>query len=106
MLEDYLEMRNYKYQHFDGRHKIEDRTDATSKFNSDPEQFVFLLTARAGGLGINLTSADTVIFMTRDWVRYILVYFNAKSINCLRRIRKWIFRHKTDVTVSAKPDQF
>jgi ATP-dependent DNA helicase len=36
-------------------------------FNEDPERFVFLLSTRAGGLGINLTSADTVIIYDSDW---------------------------------------
>lgn len=106
MLEDYMKMRNYKYQYFNGNHTIEHRTDAISKFSSDPEQFVFLLTARSGGLGINLTSADTVIFLTRDWVRYILVFFHVISISYLCRIRKWIFRHKIAVTALAKPGPF
>ncbi len=38
-------------------------------FNEDPERFVFLLSTRAGGLGINLTSADTVIIYDSDWCR-------------------------------------
>lgn len=36
-------------------------------FNEDPDRFVFLLSTRAGGLGINLTSADTVIIYDSDW---------------------------------------
>ena len=40
-------------------------------FNEDPERFVFLLSTRAGGLGINLTSADTVIIYDSDWCRLV-----------------------------------
>ena len=40
-------------------------------FNEDPERFVFLLSTRAGGLGINLTSADTVIIYDSDWCRVL-----------------------------------
>lgn len=37
-------------------------------FNSNPEAFIFLLSTRAGGLGINLVGADTVIIYDSDWV--------------------------------------
>lgn len=37
-------------------------------FNADPEVFIFLVSTRAGGLGINLTAADTVIIYDSDWV--------------------------------------
>lgn len=39
------------------------------QFNTDPEVFLFLVSTRAGGLGINLTAADTVIIYDSDWVR-------------------------------------
>lgn len=39
-----------------------------TKFSKDPEVFIFLLSTRAGGLGINLTAADTVIIFDSDWV--------------------------------------
>ena len=48
----------------DGATKIEDRQLLTEKFNRDPKIPVFILSTRSGGLGINLTGADTVIFMT------------------------------------------
>lgn len=38
------------------------------QFNTDPEVFLFLVSTRAGGLGINLTAADTVIIYDSDWV--------------------------------------
>lgn len=38
------------------------------RFNNDPEVFLFLVSTRAGGLGINLTAADTVIIYDSDWV--------------------------------------
>lgn len=40
------------------------------QFNTDPEVFMFLVSTRAGGLGINLTAADTVIIYDSDWVRW------------------------------------
>lgn len=42
------------------------------EFNEEKTRFVFLLSTRAGGLGINLTSADTVIIYDSDWVWYYL----------------------------------
>ncbi|KAH3904140.1 chromatin-remodeling ATPase INO80 [Parastagonospora nodorum] len=67
LMEEYLTYRNYKYCRLDGSTKLEDRRDTVADFQSDPTIFVFLLSTRAGGLGINLTSADTVIFYDSDW---------------------------------------
>ncbi|KXS94608.1 hypothetical protein AC578_7044 [Pseudocercospora eumusae] len=67
LMEEYLTYRAYKYCRLDGSTKLEDRRDTVAAFQSDPSIFVFLLSTRAGGLGINLTSADTVIFYDSDW---------------------------------------
>jgi DNA helicase INO80 len=67
LMEEYLTYRNYKYCRLDGSTKLEDRRDTVADFQSNPEIFVFLLSTRAGGLGINLTAADTVIFYDSDW---------------------------------------
>ena len=67
LMEEYLTYRNYKYCRLDGSTKLEDRRDTVAAFQSSPDIFVFLLSTRAGGLGINLTAADTVIFYDSDW---------------------------------------
>ncbi|KAM0804706.1 SNF2 family ATP-dependent chromatin-remodeling factor snf21 [Usnea florida] len=67
LMEEYLTYRNYKYLRLDGSTKLEDRRDTVADFQTKPEIFVFLLSTRAGGLGINLTAADTVIFYDSDW---------------------------------------
>ncbi|KZL76642.1 snf2 family domain-containing protein [Colletotrichum incanum] len=67
LMEEYLTYRNYKYCRLDGSTKLEDRRDTVADFQTRPEIFIFLLSTRAGGLGINLTSADTVIFYDSDW---------------------------------------
>ena len=67
LMEEYLTYRNWKYCRLDGSTKLEDRRDTVHDFQTRPEIFVFLLSTRAGGLGINLTSADTVIFYDSDW---------------------------------------
>lgn len=67
LMEEYLTYRNYRYCRLDGSTKLEDRRDTVADFQSQPDIFVFLLSTRAGGLGINLTAADTVIFYDSDW---------------------------------------
>lgn len=67
LMEEYLTYRNYKFCRLDGSTKLEDRRDTVHDFQTRPEIFIFLLSTRAGGLGINLTSADTVIFYDSDW---------------------------------------
>ncbi|KAJ6257005.1 hypothetical protein Dda_7888 [Drechslerella dactyloides] len=60
-------LRNWKCCRIDGSVRQEDRRDLIKSFNSDPQYKLFLLSTRAGGLGINLTSADTVILYDSDW---------------------------------------
>ncbi|KAG0036182.1 putative DNA helicase ino80 [Podila clonocystis] len=67
LMEEYLTYRQYKYLRLDGSSKISDRRDMVTDWQTRPEIFVFLLSTRAGGLGINLTAADTVIFYDSDW---------------------------------------
>ncbi|PWN27090.1 hypothetical protein BDZ90DRAFT_185740 [Jaminaea rosea] len=67
LMEEYLIYRQYKYLRLDGSSKISDRRDMVTDWQTKPELFVFLLSTRAGGLGINLTAADTVIFFDSDW---------------------------------------
>eukprot|EP00834_Sanchytrium_tribonematis_P000163 NODE_4_length_77007_cov_1.156642.p3 type:complete len:842 gc:universal NODE_4_length_77007_cov_1.156642:15271-12746(-) len=68
ILEDYCLWRQFQYCRIDGQTAHEDRIDAIDAFNDNGEdKFVFLLTTRAGGLGINLTSANVVIMYDSDW---------------------------------------
>lgn len=67
ILELFLNYHGYLYMRLDGATKIEDRQILTERFNSDPRITVFILSSRSGGLGINLTGADTVIFYDSDW---------------------------------------
>jgi len=67
ILEDFLELKNYKYERIDGNIRGNDRQKAIDRFTADPSIFVFLLCTRAGGLGINLTAADIVIIFDSDW---------------------------------------
>ena len=67
LMEEYLTYRQHRYIRLDGSSKLEDRRDLVHDWQTKPEIFVFLLSTRAGGLGINLTAADTVIFYDSDW---------------------------------------
>ncbi|GME92474.1 unnamed protein product [[Candida] boidinii] len=67
VLEKFLNIHGYKYMRLDGATKIEDRQLLTEKFNKDARIDCFILSTRSGGLGINLTGADTVIFYDSDW---------------------------------------
>lgn len=67
LMEEYLTYRQYKHIRLDGSSKLEDRRDLVHDWQTVPDLFVFLLSTRAGGLGINLTAADTVIFYDSDW---------------------------------------
>ncbi|AMD20070.1 HCL081Wp [Eremothecium sinecaudum] len=67
LMEEYLTYRQYNHIRLDGSSKLEDRRDLVHDWQTKSEIFIFLLSTRAGGLGINLTSADTVIFFDSDW---------------------------------------
>ncbi|XP_071081185.1 chromatin-remodeling ATPase INO80-like [Haliotis cracherodii] len=67
LLEEYMWYRKHTYMRLDGSSKISERRDMVADFQNRSDIFVFLLSTRAGGLGINLTAADTVIFYDSDW---------------------------------------
>jgi len=61
ILEDYLSIKDFRYVRLDGQTSVADRQSMVDEFNSDEEVFIIMLSTRAGGLGINLRAADTVI---------------------------------------------
>ncbi len=67
ILEQFLNIHGHRYLRLDGATKIEQRQILTDRFNNDTRIPVFILSSRSGGLGINLTGADTVIFYDLDW---------------------------------------
>ncbi|XP_040991385.1 LOW QUALITY PROTEIN: probable helicase CHR10 [Juglans microcarpa x Juglans regia] len=79
ILQDFLELRKYSYERLDGSVRAEERFSAIRSFsgqsvkgslNSESDQngsFVFMISTRAGGVGLNLVAADTVIFYEQDW---------------------------------------
>ena len=68
LLESYFAYRNYTYLRLDGTTKADDRCELLKSFNDDTvDCFIFLLSTRAGGVGLNLQKADTVILFDSDW---------------------------------------
>merc|ERR1711868_315784 len=68
ILEHYFNFRGFWYLRLDGHTKQDERDISMHRFNApDSPYFIFLLSTRAGGLGINLASADTVIIFDSDW---------------------------------------
>ena len=67
ILEQFLNIHGHRYLRLDGATKIEQRQILTERFNNDTRILAFILSSRSGGLGINLTGADTVIFYDLDW---------------------------------------
>uniref|UniRef100_A0A8C5ZME0 Proliferation-associated SNF2-like protein n=2 Tax=Marmota marmota marmota TaxID=9994 RepID=A0A8C5ZME0_MARMA len=67
ILMDYCHLRNFNFSRLDGSMSYSEREENMHSFNTDPDVFIFLVSTRAGGLGINLTAADTVIIYDSDW---------------------------------------
>ncbi|KAK9764864.1 hypothetical protein K7432_007289 [Basidiobolus ranarum] len=67
ILADYLRARDYGFERIDGSVRGELRQAAIDRFSTTPDSFVFLLCTRAGGVGINLTAADTCVIYDSDW---------------------------------------
>ena len=70
IMEKYLKIRGHRYLRLDGQTPVQDRQYLIDEFNKDPEIFIFILSTRAGGLGINLTAANTVILHDLDFNPY------------------------------------
>ncbi|XP_070607571.1 LOW QUALITY PROTEIN: DNA excision repair protein ERCC-6 [Erythrolamprus reginae] len=90
ILEAFLKQRDYSYLKMDGTTTVASRQPLIARFNADASVFVFLLTTRVGGLGINLTGADRVIIYDPDW---------NPSTDTQARERAWRIGQTRDVTV-------
>ena len=74
VLEAFLNYHNYIYLRLDGSTRVEQRQCLMERFNNDTKYFVFILSTRSGGTGVNLTGADTVIFYDSDWNPTMVCY--------------------------------
>ena len=70
IMEKYLKIRGHRYLRLDGQTPVQERQYLIDDFNKDPDIFIFILCTRAGGLGINLTAANTVILHDLDFNPY------------------------------------
>lgn len=90
ILEKYVTERDMTYQRMDGTTAVGSRMELIDRFNRDESIFVFLLTTRVGGLGVNLTGADRVVLFDPDW---------NPSTDLQARERAWRIGQKRSVTV-------
>ncbi|XP_061196592.1 helicase domino-like [Saccostrea echinata] len=67
ILEAFLNFHGHRYLRLDGTTKVDQRQFLMDRFNADKRIFAFILSTRSGGIGVNLTGADTVIFYDSDW---------------------------------------
>ncbi|EPS61370.1 hypothetical protein M569_13427 [Genlisea aurea] len=67
VLESFINLYGYTYMRLDGSTPPEERQTLMQRFNTNPKIFLFILSTRSGGVGINLVGADTVIFYDSDW---------------------------------------
>uniref|UniRef100_A0A3B4BJ71 Uncharacterized protein n=1 Tax=Periophthalmus magnuspinnatus TaxID=409849 RepID=A0A3B4BJ71_9GOBI len=106
LLEDFLENEGYKYERIDGGITGGLRQEAIDRFNAPgAQQFAFLLSTRAGGLGINLATADTVIIYDSDWNPHndIQAFSRAHRIGQNKKVM--IYRFVTKASVEERITQ-
>merc|ERR1711992_200347 len=103
ILEDYCWFRNHSYCRIDGQTAHEDRDSQIQEYNADgSKKFIFMLSTRAGGLGINLYTADVVILFDSDWNPQmdLQAMDRAHRIGQKKQVR--VFRLVTENTVDEK----
>merc|ERR1719220_1568374 len=106
LLEDFLDGEGYKYERIDGGITGTLRQDAIDRFNAPgAEQFVFLLSTRAGGLGINLYTADTVIIYDSDWNPHNDIQALSRAHRIGQKNKVMIYRFVTRNTVEERVTQ-
>jgi len=106
LLSEYCEFRNFPYERLDGRIRGTERQKAIDRFNTEKDSFIFLLSTRAGGVGINLTAAGKhikrQILCWETLVLFILTfvcYFIRKDI-CILHDSDW--NPQNDIQAQAR----
>ncbi|PIA44562.1 hypothetical protein AQUCO_01700274v1 [Aquilegia coerulea] len=103
ILEDYLMFRGHRYCRIDGQTGGEDRDASIEAFNQPgSDKFVFLLSTRAGGLGINLATADVVILYDSDWNPQVDLQAQDRAHRIGQKKEVQVFRFCTEYTIEEK----
>ncbi|KAK6913809.1 Helicase, C-terminal [Dillenia turbinata] len=103
ILEDYLMFRGYLYCRIDGNTGGEDRDASIEAFNKPgSDKFIFLLSTRAGGLGINLATADVVILYDSDWNPQVDLQAQDRAHRIGQKKEVQVFRFCTEYTIEEK----
>jgi len=103
IMEDYSVMRGYPYCRIDGSTAHEDRIQAIDDYNKEgSEKFLFLLTTRAGGLGINLTTADVVVLFDSDWNPQADLQAMDRAHRIGQTKQVYVFRFVTESAIEEK----
>ncbi|KAE9594614.1 hypothetical protein Lal_00037471 [Lupinus albus] len=103
ILEDYLMFRGYLYCRIDGNTGGDERDASIEAFNKPgSEKFVFLLSTRAGGLGINLATADVVILYDSDWNPQVDLQAQDRAHRIGQKKEVQVFRFCTEYTIEEK----
>ncbi|KAG0362278.1 SNF2 family N-terminal domain-containing protein [Gamsiella multidivaricata] len=103
ILEDYCVFRGYEYCRIDGQTNHEDRVSAIDEYNKpDSSKFIFLLTTRAGGLGINLVTADIVVLYDSDWNPQVDLQAQDRAHRIGQKKQVYVFRFVTENGIEEK----
>ena len=103
ILEDYMHWRGYAYCRIDGNTQGDDREASIEAFNAPgSERFAFLLSTRAGGLGINLATADTVVLYDSDWNPQMDLQAMDRAHRIGQTKEVQVFRFMTEDSVEVK----
>ncbi|KAF9108910.1 hypothetical protein BGX27_008183 [Mortierella sp. AM989] len=103
ILEDYCVFRGYEYCRIDGQTNHEDRVSAIDEYNKPgSSKFIFLLTTRAGGLGINLVTADIVVLYDSDWNPQVDLQAQDRAHRIGQKKQVYVFRFVTENGIEEK----
>uniref|UniRef100_A0A8C4R299 SNF2 related chromatin remodeling ATPase 5 n=1 Tax=Eptatretus burgeri TaxID=7764 RepID=A0A8C4R299_EPTBU len=103
IMEDYCMWRGFDYCRLDGKTPHEERQVSIGNFNApDSQKFVFMLSTRAGGLGINLATADVVVLFDSDWNPQVDLQAMDRAHRIGQKKRVRVFRLITESTVEER----